>query len=244
MDPAHCSIIWQVSDDHCCRSSQVSHFVLHQGSDLLQAASQLHLLSHWVLLQGTDNLLGQQSTCLKSHPCAPQLRAISLFPVSTKAWGNQIRGSVEDLPREALRKAKTISQSGLFQHRMTPVLYSLYLDWATPNPICSLLPLPQRVSVSSCLGYTSSKCLPSPLKSALGSPGHNTCGCGCKVLEEPPDSGEQRYSSMGSMWWSVSPLSQTSRPQAHHFCTASYFCLKYAEEVPWAMPYPREFGQS
>lgn len=51
-----------------------------------------------------------------------------------------------------------------------------------------------------CLGYTPSKCLPSPLKCALASPGHNTCGCGCKVLEEPPGSGEQRYNSMGSMW--------------------------------------------
>lgn len=73
-----------------------------------------------------------------------------------------------------------------------------------------------------CLSYTSSKCLPAPLKSALASPGHNTCGCGCKVLEEPPDSGEQRCSSMSSMWRAVSILSQTSRPKALHSYSASY----------------------
>lgn len=73
-----------------------------------------------------------------------------------------------------------------------------------------------------CLSYTSSKCLPSPLKGALTSPGHNTCGCGCKVLEEPPDSGEQRCSSMGKMLGAVSLLSQTSRSKALHSYSSSY----------------------
>lgn len=44
-------------------------------------------------------------------------------------------------------------------------------------------------------------CAPPPDTGA--SPGHNTCGCGCTVPAEPPGSGEQRYSSGGSMWAKV-----------------------------------------
>lgn len=72
------------------------------------------------------------------------------------------------------------------------------------------------------LGYTSSKYLPSPLKCVLASPGHNTCGCGCKVLEEPPDSGEQRYNSMGSMLDSES-LILDLKTQGSPLLLASYF---------------------
>lgn len=32
-------------------------------------------------------------------------------------------------------KTRATSQPGPFQHMMAPFLHSLYLDWATPNPI-------------------------------------------------------------------------------------------------------------
>lgn len=62
--PACCSLSWWASGARCGQSSQVSHLVLHQGGDLLQAARQLHLLAHGVLLQGANDLSGQ-----KRVPC-------------------------------------------------------------------------------------------------------------------------------------------------------------------------------
>ena len=67
-------------------SSQVSHLVLHQGGNLLQAAGQLHLLAHRVLLQGTDDLPGQRG------PPRLRPRPSAHWPpcpgsVSVAAWG-------------------------------------------------------------------------------------------------------------------------------------------------------------
>lgn len=67
--PACCSLSWWASGARCGQSSQISHLVLHQGGDLLQAAGQLHLLAHRVLLQGTDDLSGQKRVpCLSPSP--------------------------------------------------------------------------------------------------------------------------------------------------------------------------------
>lgn len=53
-----CLLLWKLRGlAPRCWCSQVSHFVLYQGSDLLQAAGQLHLLAHGVLLQGADDLV-------------------------------------------------------------------------------------------------------------------------------------------------------------------------------------------